>query len=317
MKIDTKEYELTNITKYNLSKLDKHLTFIPLTYDKMFKSLFENNTYILKRFLISVLHLDMEPDEFIIHFGKSELTLSNYNEYKKTVDFNIDINNKIYINIEVNRSQYEKVKRRNRLYFHKIISMNLNTGDNLDKLAEITNIQLNLNVVDNNKELGEYIITPYNIIDNKIEDNNEIIYLRYLEYYRNLYYTKNGRLDNEADYWLALLTSKSFVELNDILSKFVSKELRENIIKDVYNMSLVDNIHLTKKERKALDKVFEYESKRYDEEMKKRAREEGIEENTIEMIKSMLENKADLEFISKVSNKSVEEIKEIAKGIEL
>ena len=35
------------------------------------------------------------------------------------------------------------------------------------------------------------------------------------------------------------------------------------------------------------------------------------------MIKSMLENKADLEFISKVSNKSVEEIKEIAKGIEL
>ena len=44
---------------------------------------------------------------------------------------------------------------------------------------------------------------------------------------------------------------------------------------------------------------------------KKEGKEEGKEEATIGLIKSMLENNADLEFISKVTGKSKEEIEKI------
>jgi flagellar biosynthesis/type III secretory pathway protein FliH len=43
---------------------------------------------------------------------------------------------------------------------------------------------------------------------------------------------------------------------------------------------------------------------------------EGIENEKINMIKSMLENNLEYEFISKVSGKSIDEIKEIEKSIE-
>ncbi len=47
----------------------------------------------------------------------------------------------------------------------------------------------------------------------------------------------------------------------------------------------------------------------------KLGKNEGIKLGIIEMIKSMLINNAEYDFISKVSNKTVEEIKEIEKSI--
>lgn len=45
--------------------------------------------------------------------------------------------------------------------------------------------------------------------------------------------------------------------------------------------------------------------------IEREALKQGKEENKIEMIKSMLENDIDIEKIAKVSDKSIEEIKEI------
>lgn len=43
----------------------------------------------------------------------------------------------------------------------------------------------------------------------------------------------------------------------------------------------------------------------------KEMREEGKEENTISIIKSMLTKKTDYKFISEITGKTIEEIKEI------
>ena len=59
----------------------------------------------------------------------------------------------------------------------------------------------------------------------------------------------------------------------------VEKEVRENIEKEVRNKSII----------------------------------EGREENTKELIISMLKNNIDLETVSKITNKTIEEIKEITK----
>ena len=48
--------------------------FIPLTRDFMFKRIFTNNPEILKKFLISVLKLDINPDLATITILNNELT---------------------------------------------------------------------------------------------------------------------------------------------------------------------------------------------------------------------------------------------------
>ena len=60
---------------------------------------------------------------------------------------------------------------------------------------------------------------------------------------------------------------------------------------------------------------MEYRFKLVEDDAFERGIEQGIEEYKVTMIKSMLENNADYEFISKVSGKSIEEIKEIEKSM--
>jgi predicted transposase/invertase (TIGR01784 family) len=68
-----------------------------------------------------------------------------------------------------------------------------------------------------------------------------------------------------------------------------------------------------------LDELFYYDKKELerqrDERERREDREEGKEEKTIEVIKKMLEKNYELEDISEITGKSIEEIKEIQKYI--
>ena len=57
----------------------------------------------------------------------------------------------------------------------------------------------------------------------------------------------------------------------------------------------------------------EDEERLYINTMKEIGKEEGVKEKTIEMVKKMLKEKADIDFISRVSGLSKEKIEEIAK----
>ena len=307
-----------DFTKEDLLEIDKKIKLIPLTFDLMFKSLFENNLDALKRFLISVLHLDIEPEDCNIKINNEALPLSHYKEYKKTIDILVVINDIITINIEMNQTNFNKIKRRNYIYHNKIGSLSLKSGDKIEKLKEYQNIQLNLNAIDKSNNIGEDIIVPYSLKTESIYIENDIIYLRYLDYYNKLYYNKNIQKD-ESDLWLAALTSKTLSELNDILCKFLDDEMRQKIIKDVVRMSYEGPI-LDEYERKRLDEIFEYDSKMID---RKEAREEGHaeglaegrEETIKDTIKAMLGKKISYEDISDITGKSISEIKKIEKSI--
>ena len=80
--------------------------FIPLTRDFMFKRIFTNNPEILKKFLISVLKLDINPDLATITILNNELTCTKEKEYHKTVDIYARINNNLRIDIEVNSEKF-------------------------------------------------------------------------------------------------------------------------------------------------------------------------------------------------------------------
>ena len=85
------------VIKYDneyLKEIDKNrkIRFIPLTYDQMFKKVFGNNKQLLKRFLISVLRLDISMDECIMEIGVNEQVKERYNDYGSKIDINIMLN---------------------------------------------------------------------------------------------------------------------------------------------------------------------------------------------------------------------------------
>ena len=297
-----KKVVLDKINEESLIDLDKKVKMIPLTIDIMLKNILENNDDICKDFLISILDLGINPDDCkIIHHNK-ELPLDNYKEYKKIIDFNIEINNSIFINLEMNRTNFSNVKIRNFIYHNKLTSTILKRGNKLKDIDKYRVIQLNLNAYDKSNNIGEDIIVPYSIKTNSIYIKENKIYIRYLDYYRSLYYNEDIE-KTESDYWLAILTSKDFTELNDIASKFLDSKIREKLVRDVLKFSM-DEFILDVDERIALDKIVEMETKK-----------NAKEEEKISIIKSMLKNNLTYEMISKISGKSIDEIKEIEKSI--
>ena len=101
------------INRDYLEMLDKNLEMIPITFDPVFKGVFGNNLELLKRFLNEVLELELDTNEMNIRMLNTELPKQNIREYQKRIDIYVCINEKIYIDIEINRSNFNRVKLRN------------------------------------------------------------------------------------------------------------------------------------------------------------------------------------------------------------
>lgn len=164
-----------------LKKVDKNIEMIPLTFDIVFKGVFERNKDILKKFLINTLDLKLDIDSAKIEILNNELIKENVLEYQKRVDILVVLNDTIYIDIEINRSNFEKVKKRNSLYCDKLYSMLLDMGDKTTKLNDIYLYQLNLNTKDLSITYGEDIIVSYSLVTKSIYIKNKYTYLKYCE----------------------------------------------------------------------------------------------------------------------------------------
>ena len=171
--------ETKYMDKNYLKELDKDLEMIPLTFDIVFKGVFEKNRDILKRFLISTLDLKLDVNRTKIEVLNNELIKENVKEYQKRVDILVVLNDTIYIDIEINRSNFEKVKKRNSLYCDKLYSMLLDMGDKTTKLNDIYLYQLNLNTKDLSITYGEDIIVSYSLVTKSIYIKNKYTYLKF------------------------------------------------------------------------------------------------------------------------------------------
>ena len=124
------------INEENLRKLDNVREMIPLTFDPVFKGVFSKNLEILKEFLRDVLHLEYELEELDIRILNNELIRESIREYQKRIDVNIVLNDNIYVEIEINREDFNRVKYRNKMYADKVSSLILESGENIKKLEE-------------------------------------------------------------------------------------------------------------------------------------------------------------------------------------
>ena len=295
------------INEENLRKIDKQMNMIPLTFDPIFKSVFGRNLEILKEFLVDVLHLEYELEELDIKILNNELLKDNAHEYQKRIDVNIILNDNIYVELEINREDFNIVKYRNNMYADKLYSMILESGENARKLENTHFYQLNLNTENKSEAVGEHIIVPYDITTGDIYITGKQIILKYLEFYYRLYYNEPKKRTRDI-IWLTALKAKSFTELYQILKEILSLKELNKFMKDVINMNLEDfNLHEWQKEK--FDDMIAYKKEQ-------QAIKKGIEENTINTIKEMLKNNASLEFISTITKKSIEEIKKIEASLD-
>lgn len=101
------------------------------------------------------------------------------------------------------------------------------------------------------------------------------------------------------------------MELNEIASKFLSDEIREKLVKDVIRLSN-DELIFDEYEQMMGDKLIEYEEH---QSLLEEGYQDGLEQKELEMIERMLKSKYSYEDISKITEKTIEEIKEIEKGL--
>lgn len=301
--------------------------FIPLTMDGMFKGIFKKNTKLLKDLILSLINLDIDKDMCELRLLDSELAKDKYLEYQKTVDLYVSIDN-IYVNIEINREYFKNIEYRNFLFADKLYTMLLRRGENAKTLKDKMFIQINLNAKDkfdkNNKELtyGTDTIVNYGINTGKIYNNNKLIYVKFIEYYRNKYYNDGKQLTKD-ELWLALLASKSYTELYNISKELFGEKESKQFIKDVIDMNNEEYI-FKEWEIEKLNEVVNYT---IEENAKKEGHEKGIKEGRKEGLEqglqeglekaikqtiiNMLKEKIDIDLISKITNKSIEEINSI------
>ena len=102
--------EKNYLSAEDMIELDAKREFIPLTFDGMFKGLFKKNLDLLKDFVLSQIGLEMEDGMYKVELLDSELVKDKVNEYQKTVDIYVTINN-MYVNIEINREYFKNVEK--------------------------------------------------------------------------------------------------------------------------------------------------------------------------------------------------------------
>ena len=327
---------LTNEDMIKLDNNDNNI-FIPLTKDYVIKNLFNSNPELYKEFLLLQIKdiINLDKNNTSITFNNVELGKSNYMEYNKIIDSYIVLNDNIHIDLECNSSIFKEVKRRNILYMNKISTRVLESGDKTKKLKNIYIIQLNINTSKEDSLYGEDEIILFGKKTNKIFSKLEYIILKNIEYYRRLFYNEGVKLPKDK-MWLVALTSRNYQELYNTLGYVVNDKIRNKILKDMIEM-FSDGFLLCEWEKEKLDALVALErednikeratkkgfKKGYKDGIKKgiedgieqgvqqgikKGIEQGIEQKTIETIKSMLQENCSLELISKITNKTIEEI---------
>ena len=301
---------------------DKKMSMIPLTFDYMFKSLFIRRQDFLKDFLMEVLKKDLgkKDKDIVISILNNETIKDNYNEFKKIADVFLKLNDDILLSIEVNRVKYEYRKTRNDRYIGKLIDSQVSKESDYRDLFYKKIIQLNINALEKNKICSEREIVQYDKITKKIICENPKVYVKYIENYRELYYNGDRRRET---IWIDFFSARTYVEAYDILLELYDEKKAQILMEEVIVLNSNDALlHEWEKEKfiayetycATMDATKEALAKGMEKGIEQgieQGIERGMENESNEIIKNMLSKNMDINLISEVTNKSVEEIKKI------
>lgn len=291
------------------------MKFIPMSYDLSAKFFFHDDEVIVTRFLEDVLNIKV--NDYVLL--ENELPVNNKNEYHYTTDIVFKVNDKIIVNIEINRTYFNHVMNKSLSYLAKFITIRVSRGENINA-PKYDIIQLNLNVKSYVNEKAKRVVRLM------YEDNGEVLIdnikmiISNIDKYSKMYY--NGNRSDEVAF-ITLFEANSLEEIDEMLKGRVPDENRINFIrryksmceneeiitayeKDMYEKQIRDSIM-----REAKENGMEEGRAEGFEQGIEQGKSEGFEQGKEEIVKQMLKEKIPYETISKVSGLSIQKIKNL------
>ena len=293
-------------------------TKIPrLSYNAMFKAVFSNNKNILLKMIESILEyakidIDIKNKDLIIK--SNELPLKNYKSKQLICDYIIKLDENFDLNIEINNSLYPGMIERNMTYSFKIYYEHFKSGDKSIKYNKYNLLQVNFNKFKNpnNKTINKYYMIDGDDISNILSKNLCIINID-IESCYNLVYNSTKLIDiSNLERFAGILFCNYLEDISKILGgDILSMKEKENFLNDIKLKASDEDIQ----DSLRLENDIEYRFDLVEEDALERGIEQGSNQTLINTIKEMIKNNASIDFISKVTNKSIEEIKAIEKTI--
>ena len=290
---------------------------IKLCHDVIFKGLFLREKELLIKMIYDITNITetMQYEEIITGY---ELEPYKVNGKVNKSDMLIKINDRYFINVELNYKHQKNVLVRNMIQLFRICGQVLESGMTDNELSLIKVGQLNFNTFSNSNdkvlERVFYTNEEGDVINNLLNIWNIDIEKCYKTLYNN---SESEEKLPKVVRWGAIIYS-DLDKMEDTLERkgdLLTMEEKEKLLK---------RIHTLMKDRKIIQEWMVIENNRLREEdilntAKGEARregwKEGIEEKELELIKNMLIKKYTYKDISEITGKTIEEIKEIENKI--
>ena len=273
--------------------------FYTCKYDRAFKEVFgkEENKDILKKLLEEILQVEIERIEYL----NLERNVDNVKVKRKHLDLYLETNiGKIQVEVNTTNSKY--VKPRNMSYLCDIYSYHTLIGQEYDQDTLI--IQININY----GQQDEKYIREYRLRDESGKEyiKNFIIYEINMEKYMKLWYNKEEKELEKSKYIVMLNLEKEELEKLSKKDKVVIKYMKE-----------LERVNENPKFREYMS--AEEDNKKIENSLKREWMEEGLAEGikegsykrNIEIAKSLLKNKVDIEIITSSTGLSIEELEKL------
>ncbi len=280
---------------------------ILLNFDMAFTTIFnkEKNISILEHFLSCYLEIPYQEIKGHLKLLNRNLVKSNKKEAKKEIDLLLDYQGK-KINIELSNWASEGVIHRNEVYACKIHSRQLKRGDKkYQNIKEIIQINLN-NFRCNEKDIKEEYYMRSK--EGRYLTKKLRIDMVDMELGRKKCYTASETILSK---WCKLFTTEDIEEIKRLGEELMSKESNEKLVEEIREFSDDDeNIALyTDLPRSEMEKntiIYEAEERGFS-----RGKEEGIEQNNLEIAKKMLQKDYSLEQVKEITGLTETELNQL------
>ena len=280
--------------------------FIKATNDQMFKAIFtpKKNRKLLKelikRSLKNVKEINLENLKIL----SSEIPKNNINIKGKTVDVLVETKDGI-LNIELNNGYYPSLHKRNAGYIFSKYSEEIKVSETYDKMKTFIQINFTKGLGKKGREIEVY--TLKNEHNDTLYVDNLIIIEFNIDKIKKLWY--NG--DKELTFIAAL--DANIEELDKMSEGDEYMELFEKEVKRLNENQKFTAFMTPEEENEKLIKTLISEAKTEGElagekRGEKRGEQIGQRKNNLSVAKKMLENRLNIEMISKITGLSKKEI---------
>ena len=286
----------------------KQKPFYGFKYDAVFKAVFgdEKNFEYLEGLLSECLDKKVK----VIKLIPTEMQIRNIQERKKRLDLLIEADGQ-KINVEIDTSHDNLTRVRNMNFFYSFCSMHTTIGKKYDIETEFLHISLNYAM-----SINSPYISIYEWYD-KTHEKALPIKHKYIEVnvekYGKLWYDKNIKEIKDKKF-LTLIGINEEDELKEYVRVVNSKQIKKVVLKVqdlnenerfIYHISPDEDEEYTRN-------TYMYMAKKEGQEAgMKKGQEVGINIATLNFVENLLKENCNLEFISRTTGLSEEEIKEL------